>query len=87
MPSSVYTSSMEMFSALPVWRVKSIVLTLFCLGALSHPAIAQGEPLDVRLLVDVSDRMSRADPQQVRAGAIDLLVQLLPEEAYAGIWC
>ena len=40
----------------------------------------------MRLLVDVSDRMRNADPQQVRAGAVDLLVQLLPEDAYAGIW-
>lgn len=80
---------MEVCSASSLRRIQSIILTVVCFSVQGYAEAAQPSQagqIDVRLLVDVSDRMRNADPQQVRAGAIDLLVQLLPEDAYAGIW-
>jgi Mg-chelatase subunit ChlD len=41
---------------------------------------------DVRLLIDVSGSMRQSDPQNLRAPALDLMVQLLPEGSRAGVW-
>jgi len=43
-------------------------------------------PPDVRLVIDVSGSMKRNDPNNLRQPAIELLVQLLPENSRAGIW-
>lgn len=40
----------------------------------------------VRLLVDVSGSMREHDPEQLRAPALELAVDLLPEGTEAGIW-
>lgn len=63
----------------------------FLLAAfLSLPLLAQTEdsdlPPDVRLIIDVSGSMKQNDPQNLRQPAVDLLVQLLPQESKAGIW-
>ncbi|MFP8965373.1 VWA domain-containing protein [Pokkaliibacter sp. CJK22405] len=47
---------------------------------------AQAAPTDVRLLIDVSGSMQDNDPQNLRAPAVRLLAQLLPNDAQAGFW-
>lgn len=41
---------------------------------------------DVRVLIDISGSMKQNDPQGLRRPALRLLVNLLPEGAYAGVW-
>jgi hypothetical protein len=41
---------------------------------------------DVRMLIDVSGSMRQSDPQNLREPALDLMVQLLPDGARAGVW-
>ena len=43
-------------------------------------------PPDVRLVIDVSGSMKRNDPNNLRQPAVDLLIQLLPENSKAGVW-
>ncbi|MEO1889124.1 MAG: vWA domain-containing protein [Cycloclasticus sp.] len=42
--------------------------------------------LEVRVLVDVSDRMVISDPDNHRVAALKLFIKLLPNNANAGIW-
>jgi len=42
--------------------------------------------LDVRILVDVSERMKASDPTNRRVDALKLFIKLLPNKAHAGIW-
>jgi len=70
------------------WRrrllpIKSIILFIFCCCPL---AAAGSAPLDLRVVIDVSRQMADADPEGVRANAVELLTQTLPDEAYAGVW-
>lgn len=46
----------------------------------------QALPPDVRLVIDVSGSMKANDPNNLRQPAVELLVQLLPENSKAGIW-
>ena len=48
--------------------------------------LAQLKPVDVRLVIDVSGSMKRNDPNNLRQPAVDLLLQLLPGDAKAGVW-
>lgn len=41
---------------------------------------------DVRLLVDISGSMKQTDPHNLRTPALELMVNLLPSEARAGVW-
>lgn len=41
---------------------------------------------DVRVLIDVSGSMKQNDPRNLRRPALELLVQLFPEQARAGVW-
>lgn len=45
-----------------------------------------GKPVDVRLVIDVSGSMKRNDPANLRQPAVDLLMQLLPDDSKAGVW-
>lgn len=64
-------------------KLVAVWLTLLlCPGALSA-----AEPLpDVRILIDVSGSMRSSDPQNLRASALELMVQLLPDGSMAGVW-
>lgn len=59
-----------------------LVLTLSMLSWTASSA----EPVDVRLIIDVSGSMKRNDPQNLRQPAVELLVELLPEDSSAGVW-
>ena len=41
---------------------------------------------DVRILVDISGSMKQNDPNNLRQPAIELLIDLLPDDSKAGIW-
>lgn len=45
-----------------------------------------GKPADVRIIVDISGSMKDTDPQNLRIPAVNLLVELLPDNAQSGIW-
>jgi len=42
--------------------------------------------IDIRILVDVSGSMKKTDPLNLRVPALQVLTQLLPENAQAGVW-
>ncbi len=68
--------------------VRSLLLGLFLVGA-SLVAADTGSPglkPDVRLLIDISGSMKQSDPDNLRGPALDLIVHLLPEGAWAGVW-
>lgn len=47
---------------------------------------AEQLPADVRIVVDISGSMKQTDPNNLRVPATNLLVELIPEGANAGIW-
>jgi len=47
---------------------------------------SKNSPLQVRVLVDVSDRMKISDPDGHRVAALKLFINLLPNDANVGIW-
>ena len=61
----------------------SILATLISL-VFATPGITS--PADVRVLVDVSGSMKKADPKAVRGPATALLAALLPDQSKGGIW-
>ncbi len=69
-------------------RLRSYALVLLLA---SWPGLATGQaagplPPDIRLLIDVSGSMKQNDPNNLRQPAVDLLVQLLPDNGKAGVW-
>ena len=67
----------------------------FCLsyGVLMPGAVFAAEekddknlPFDVRIIVDISGSMKQTDPNNLRIPALNLLLELMPEGAQAGIW-
>lgn len=59
-------------------------LTAWSLTALADTAAAPAA--DVRVVVDGSGAMARSDPDNVRGGALGMLLRLLPETGRAGVW-
>ena len=43
-------------------------------------------PPDVRVVVDISGSMKTSDPKNLRRPAVDMVVELLPSNAKAGVW-
>lgn len=43
-------------------------------------------PFDVRIIIDISGSMKQTDPNNLRIPALNLLLELMPEGAQAGIW-
>lgn len=52
----------------------------------AEPANAAKQPFDVRIIVDISGSMKQTDPNNLRIPALNLLGELMPEGAQAGIW-
>lgn len=44
------------------------------------------KPSDVRIVIDISGSMKETDPQNLRVPALNLLTELLPDNARAGVW-
>ncbi len=68
------------------WLSGVIVLSLLSFIP-SVPVLADdARPSDVRIIVDISGSMKKTDPQNLRIPAVNLLVELLPDNARAGVW-
>lgn len=52
----------------------------------SNAAVHLDKQIDIRILVDVSGSMKKTDPLNLRVPALQVLTQLLPENAQAGVW-
>jgi len=61
----------------------SVFVIVLMLGFTNTSA---ANPADVRVLVDVSGSMKKADPTAVRGPATALLAALLPDQSQGGIW-
>ncbi|VUD69013.1 hypothetical protein TDB9533_04376 [Thalassocella blandensis] len=65
----------------------SLVSVMALVSAQDSPSkVVSAKAPDVRLVIDVSGSMKRNDPNNLRRPAIELLVQLLPEQSKAGVW-
>lgn len=64
--------------------VMFLSLLSFPFFAAAEPAVDQ--PADVRILVDISGSMKQTDPQNLRIPAVNLLIELLPDQAQGGVW-
>ncbi|MFC3852860.1 VWA domain-containing protein [Salinispirillum marinum] len=81
---------------MPNASTKSSVLktfvSLLSLLVLAMPVLAQqnapqsGNPLDLRIIVDISGSMADTDPDNLRVPAVNLLLEMLPEGSTAGVW-
>jgi len=58
----------------------------FCLILIASVMPLMAGAAELRVLVDVSGSMKRNDPANLREAASNLVVELLPESAEAGIW-
>lgn len=69
-------------------KVIAFIAALMLHGA----AVAQDDKVvldaksDVRILIDISGSMKQNDPDNLRRTALELLVQLFPDDAKAGVW-
>jgi len=52
----------------------------------SAQAADEQSPSDVRIIVDISGSMKETDPENLRIPAVNLLVELLPDDAQSGVW-
>ena len=73
------------------WTISKITQTfaysvLIAVGSLFTASYSAANPADVRVLVDVSGSMKKADPKAVRGPATALLAALLPDQSRGGIW-
>ena len=65
-------------------RLAVLLMCVLLSPALLHAQV--NKPADVRVLIDISGSMKKNDPNNLRAPALDLLVQLLPAKSKAGVW-
>ena len=75
-----------------------MLLHVFVWGADEDQAATSPEPApkslivpttkasDVRVIVDISGSMRQNDPENLRVPAVNLIIELLPEGAQAGVW-
>lgn len=66
-------------------RMQTVALAAI-LTICSFTALASDKKPDVRVLIDISGSMKENDPNNLRVPALNLLVDLLPEESRAGVW-
>ncbi|BCE01690.1 VWA domain-containing protein [Marinicellulosiphila megalodicopiae] len=73
-----------------IFRIKSIALCLFlymsCIGISAAAENDNKQPLDVRILIDISGSMKQNDPNNLRQPALELLIDLLPDNSKVGVW-
>lgn len=55
-------------------------------NAADAKTVGEQKAADIRVLIDVSGSMKQNDPRNLRRPAMDLLVQLFPNETRAGVW-
>lgn len=65
--------------------VRTLLLSLLAPLSLFAQPPAAAQP-DVRVLIDVSGSMRQTDPRNLRRPGLELLLQLMPRGAQAGVW-
>ena len=64
-----------------------ILILLFCLPCTIQAATdIHNRVPDIRIAIDVSGSMKQNDPKQLRTPALKMLVGLMPEGMYSGVW-
>ncbi|CCK76280.1 conserved hypothetical protein [Oleispira antarctica RB-8] len=67
-----------------------LLSSILWVGVSTATSAAEGDnkalPYDVRIVVDISGSMKQTDPNDLRIPALNLLLELMPEGAQAGIW-
>jgi len=69
-----------MFSRVRQFRLLSI------LSCLILPVLAVEPRPDIRVAIDISGSMKQNDPHSLRTPALKMLVGLMPDDMYAGVW-
>ncbi|MBV1879616.1 MAG: VWA domain-containing protein [Pseudomonadales bacterium] len=64
----------------------STAMLVVGLYAEAMPDNASEQRNDIRLIIDISGSMKQNDPENLRVPAVNLLVNLLPTNASAGVW-
>jgi len=62
------------------------ILFIVCVAMSPQGLVAAPVKHDVRIVVDISGSMKKSDPNNLRRPAVNLLAQMLPENAQAGVW-
>ena len=80
-----------MVKYLTLLKGKALAFFLLTSVFVSMPVLAvenegKSQPYDVRIIVDISGSMKNTDPSNLRIPALNLLLELMPEGAQAGIW-
>lgn len=64
-----------------------ISIFILCTAWEAQSAPGRSEPVpDIRIAIDVSGSMKKNDPKQLRSPALKLLVGLMPDGMYSGVW-
>ena len=63
-----------------------ILIIGISLSSLAANGNSQQQKPDVRLLIDISGSMKKNDPNNLRIPALQLVTNLLPQNADAGVW-
>ena len=73
----------------PLAVVFALIAQLVCFSPIASANTIDSqlsEQIDIRILVDVSGSMKKTDPLNLRVPALQVLTQLLPKDAQAGVW-
>jgi len=68
------------------WIISCLISSLMLVFAFSVGAAEKQVKPDVRLLIDISGSMKKNDPNNLRIPALQLVTNLLPAGADAGVW-
>ncbi len=63
-----------------------IMLALLLIFRMSHAADEPSHVEEIQVLIDVSGSMKQNDPQNLRVDAVQLLINLLPDNAKVSLW-
>ncbi|MCR9258481.1 MAG: hypothetical protein NXH95_02070 [Pseudomonadaceae bacterium] len=67
-------------------RHLNVYTLCFSLWLLAFGPVASAAPVDLRLVVDVSQATHGADRSNARRTALEYFIRALPDDAYAGVW-
>jgi uncharacterized protein (TIGR03503 family) len=66
--------------------LSSALCAVFSTATIAAEEDNKNLPFDVRIVIDISGSMKQTDPNNLRIPALNLLLELMPEGAQAGIW-
>ncbi|MCD8521589.1 MAG: VWA domain-containing protein [Saccharospirillaceae bacterium] len=68
------------------WLSGVVFLSLLSFFSAAFAAEPSAKPSDVRIIIDISGSMKETDPDNLRIPALNLLVELLPDQSQSGVW-